>query len=156
MTSYGVTGPQWVNRGYYHRSQPDQTKSCLIYGRNISQFMALQIINKVENVQIWIFMTEISLKSCHFKSVKYKFGTKSSWTYDIYLLGRDREDYVCLAYMNLLKLHTGAETKWSPFHRWHIEMHFLGWKLLYFDLNFTEICSPGFNWQYANISSETW
>ena len=34
-----------------------------------------------------------------------------------------------------------VETKWLPFCRWHFQIHFLAWKLLDFDSNFTEICS---------------
>ena len=33
-------------------------------------------------------------------------------------------------------------------------MHFREWKLLYSNSNFTEICSYGFNYQYANIGSD--
>ena len=32
-------------------------------------------------------------------------------------------------------------TKWPPFRRRHFQKHFLQWKSLYFDLNFTEGCS---------------
>ena len=32
-------------------------------------------------------------------------------------------------------------------------MHFLEWKVWYFDSNFTEVCPQGFNWQQASISS---
>ena len=39
------------------------------------------------------------------------------------------------------------------FYRWHFHMHFLEWKVLYFDLNFTEVCSQGFNWQNVCIGS---
>ena len=38
--------------------------------------------------------------------------------------------------------------------RRHFQMHFLEWKLLYFKLNFTEVCSQGSNWQYASIGSD--
>ena len=30
-------------------------------------------------------------------------------------------------------------------------MHFREWKVLYFDLNFTEVGSQGSNWQYVGI-----
>ena len=43
--------------------------------------------------------------------------------------------------------HIEAMTKWQPFCRWHFLIHFLLWKLLYFDSNFTEICSKGSSWQ---------
>ena len=33
-------------------------------------------------------------------------------------------------------------------------MHFHEWKILYFDLNFTEICSWGSNSQYSSIGSD--
>ena len=38
-------------------------------------------------------------------------------------------------------------TKWLPFHRWHFQMHFHQWKVLYSDSNFTKICSQGPNWR---------
>ena len=31
-------------------------------------------------------------------------------------------------------------------------MHFREWKYLYFDLNFSEICSEGANWQQPSIA----
>ena len=51
--------------------------------------------------------------------------------------------------------HIEAETKWSkinqmPLCRWHIQIHFLDWKLLNFDSNFTEVCSLSL---YDNSSS---
>ena len=33
-------------------------------------------------------------------------------------------------------------------------MDFLEWKFLDFDLNFTEICSQVYYWQYDNIGSD--
>ena len=41
-----------------------------------------------------------------------------------------------------------------PFFRRHFQMHFLEWKLLYFDSNFTEVCSLGFKSQWAIIGSD--
>ena len=32
-------------------------------------------------------------------------------------------------------------TKWLPFHRQYFQMHFREWNVLYFDWNFTEVCS---------------
>ena len=37
--------------------------------------------------------------------------------------------------------HIEAETKWPPFCRRHFQMHFLEWKCLNIDYNFTEVCS---------------
>ena len=31
-------------------------------------------------------------------------------------------------------------------------MHFREWKILYFDYNFTDVCSQGSNWQSSSIS----
>ena len=45
--------------------------------------------------------------------------------------------------------HSEAETKWLPFCRRHFKIDFLVWKLLNFDLNFTEIYSKGSNQQQA-------
>ena len=33
------------------------------------------------------------------------------------------------------------ETKWPLFRRRHFQMHFHEWKVLYFDSNFTDVCS---------------
>ena len=37
-----------------------------------------------------------------------------------------------------------------PFCRYHIQIHFHEWRLLYFDSNFIEIYSSRSNWQYAS------
>ena len=39
------------------------------------------------------------------------------------------------------RYHIEAETKWTPFHRRHFEVHFLEWKCLNSDWNFIEVCS---------------
>ena len=44
-------------------------------------------------------------------------------------------------------------TKWPPFHRQHFQMHFHEWKFLYFDSNFTEVCSQGVNRQKVSVGS---
>ena len=36
-----------------------------------------------------------------------------------------------------------AWTKWLLFSRWHFQIYFLEGKMLYFDCNFTEVCSRG-------------
>ena len=45
-------------------------------------------------------------------------------------------------------------TKWSPFRRRHVQMHFLEWKYFNFKQYFIEICSLGSNWQYVGIGSD--
>ena len=42
-------------------------------------------------------------------------------------------------------------TKWLPFHRPHFQLHFLEWKVLYFDSNFTGVCSKGSNWKLEQL-----
>ena len=37
--------------------------------------------------------------------------------------------------------HIEAETRWPPFSRQHFQMHFLQWKYMNFNQNFTEVCS---------------
>ena len=44
-------------------------------------------------------------------------------------------------------------TKWPRFRRRYFQMHFREWKVLYFDSNFTEVCSYGSNWQHVSIGS---
>ena len=38
-----------------------------------------------------------------------------------------------------------------PFNRWYFYIHFHEWNVLYFDSNFTEVCSLGSNWQQPSI-----
>ena len=40
--------------------------------------------------------------------------------------------------------HWGQD-KWPPFSRRHFQMHFLEWKCINFDSDFTEVCSQGSN-----------
>ena len=42
--------------------------------------------------------------------------------------------------INLIQL-ISPWTKWLPFRRRYFHMHFSEWKVLYFDYNFTEVCS---------------
>ena len=42
---------------------------------------------------------------------------------------------------HLDRSYIDAETKWPTFCRWQIKMHFLEWKPLYFNSNFSEISS---------------
>ena len=42
-------------------------------------------------------------------------------------------------------------TKWTLSCRRYFQMHFREWKVLYFDTNFTEVCSLGFNWQKNSV-----
>ena len=48
-----------------------------------------------------------------------------------------------------------AETKWPTCYWRHYQIHFLEWKLLYFDSNFTEIGSSWPNEQYTSIAQAT-
>ena len=43
--------------------------------------------------------------------------------------------------VSFLIWHSEAWTKWLTFRRWQVKMHFLEWKPMYFNQNFTEICS---------------
>ena len=47
-----------------------------------------------------------------------------------------------------------AETKWLPFCRRQIQRHFLEWKCLSCDQNFTRFCFLGSNWQFFSIGSD--
>ena len=49
-------------------------------------------------------------------------------------------DNIRFSEYQLLK-HIEAETKWTPFRRRHFQMHFLEWKYVNFDYDFTEVCS---------------
>ena len=50
--------------------------------------------------------------------------------------------------------HNKAKKKWLLFGRQHFQMHFLEWKLLNFEQDFTKICSLVSNWQYVSIGSD--
>ena len=47
--------------------------------------------------------------------------------------------------------HIEAKTKWPAFCKRHFPVHFLEWKFVYFDLNFTEVSSQWCNYQQASI-----
>ena len=42
-------------------------------------------------------------------------------------------------------LHIETETKWPPFSRRHFQVHFLEWKYINFDYDFTEVSFQGSN-----------
>ena len=44
-------------------------------------------------------------------------------------------------------------TKWLPFCIWHFQMHFIGRHFVYFESNFTELCSEESCWQKVSIGS---
>ena len=52
--------------------------------------------------------------------------------------------YIFPDYMWFILTHWGQD-KWPPFSRRHFQMHFLQWKCINFDSNFTEVCSQGSN-----------
>ena len=53
-------------------------------------------------------------------------------------------------WLNTLRLkQNGCQFPW-----WHFQMHFLEWKCMNFDWDFTEVCSLGFSWQYSSIGSD--
>ena len=47
---------------------------------------------------------------------------------------------------SMCELNIEAETKWPPFCRWYIQMHFLEWKCSHFNWNFTDVSSLGSNY----------
>ena len=58
-------------------------------------------------------------------------------------------------HMSSISLNSSPpRTKWPPFRRRHVQMHFLEWKYLNFKQNFIEIRSLGSNWQYVGIGSD--
>ena len=61
------------------------------------------------------------------------------------LLGHNHVDGLALTHWDQGKLDTISQTT-------H-QMHFRVWKLLYFDSNFTEVCSLWSNWQKSSIGS---
>ena len=52
-----------------------------------------------------------------------------------------RQHHIIMIFM----LNIEAETTWPPFSRRHFEMHFLEWKYINYDCDFTEVCSQGSN-----------
>ena len=55
-----------------------------------------------------------------------------------------------------LSLEWGILTHWcrDNMARLHFQMHFLEWKCMNFDSDFTELSSQGSNWQYLSTSSD--
>ena len=63
----------------------------------------------------------------------------------------DQQPLWWLDYLNIfcfqhirVKLHWGRD-KWPPISWRHFQMHFLEWKCMNFDSDFTEVCSKWFN-----------
>ena len=60
------------------------------------------------------------------------------------LLGCNIQDWIIPIWNHNWRVHVGthieADTKWLSFSRWNFQMHFLEWKCMYFDHNFTEVC----------------
>ena len=54
----------------------------------------------------------------------------------------------------LIYWYIETHTKWQPFCKRHFHINFLMSKLLYFDSNFTEMCSQWSNWQQTSIGSD--
>ena len=54
---------------------------------------------------------------------------------------------------NFPLLHIEAWRKWHTFCRQHFQMHFFNEKFLRFNLNFTEVCSQGSDWQWVSTGS---
>ena len=55
--------------------------------------------------------------------------------------------HICVTRPQWVKCyHTEAEKKWLSVCKQHFQINFVQWKL-YFDSNFTEICSQGSNWR---------
>ena len=52
----------------------------------------------------------------------------------------------CLTHWGLDKMAAISQTTF--------QMHFLEWKCLNFNWNFTEVCSQGSNWQFSSIGSD--
>ena len=117
--------------------------------------------------------------SCHwslFLSVQltitqhwFRYGLSPNWWRSIIWTNADPINWhiyaalwrrwVNISMINILSLNTGrvnteAETKWSPYRRWQLQVHFLEWKLLNFKWNFTKISSLWSNWQYGSIGSD--
>ena len=52
-----------------------------------------------------------------------------------------RYGYTCNKHLNIEALHIETETKCPPFSRRHCETHFLEWRCMNFDWEFSEVCS---------------
>ena len=67
------------------------------------------------------------------------------WTFRLeYPDGNFGQDHLSFFFMKIKSMDKkaiGAWTKWLLFWRWHFRMHFLEGELLFFDWNFTGICS---------------
>ena len=73
-------------------------------------------------------------------------GNSQPWSYGCSSV-RDTGASIATRLMSTLRLRQ----KWLPFCRQHIQINFLVWKLLWFDSNFTEICSHRSNHQWTGI-----
>ena len=57
----------------------------------------------------------------------------------------DFENILIITNRQMLVLTHWGRDNWTPFRRRHFQMHFLEWKYINFDQNFTEVCSWGSN-----------
>ena len=56
--------------------------------------------------------------------------------------------------VHIFAIRNATETKWPPFYRQHLKVHFREWKPLNFKQDLTEICTLCSNQQYGSIGSD--
>ena len=88
--------------------------------------------------------------SAIYNSVKFESSFSFNWLYGFLLFTSCFSCFVFFFTWDLKKNqehaaqflnHIEAGTRLPPFSRRHIQMHFLEWKCINFDENFTEVCS---------------
>ena len=79
-----------------------------------------------------------SQSNCHFTLIVILPKVTTCIQLTILLIWSARQGQILV---NLSTMHTEACSKWLTFCRQHFQIHFLEWICLYFDSNFTDICS---------------
>ena len=110
-----------------------------------------------------IFMSNYFLKLCilmlylkshsmhNTQNMKLEHGSFSNEEFVLFFWGLNTLFRIHISWPHLIPLHLlepkyqhiEVETKWRPFYRWPVQMHFLEWKCMNFDWNFTEVYSLG-------------
>ena len=133
--------------------------SSLLHAHSIDFFNPYRSGNSWKSIRCWLalwllmhwcFSTRSSAATI---LTKYPFfraftqnGCFQSWN-DSMKIDLKKIIITMIIIINMIKVHyhIKAETKWPPFSRWHFQMHFLEWKLFYFEKIFIEICFSGSN-----------
>ena len=131
----------WINRSVNNGEAGDFRRYCVHYD-------VIVMWNRISKMVTILFRPECinalyhTLNECfehsHFSSNLYSF----IYSNEIYQLRKYVDWLFIFAIRGISVMLTHLPwTKWPPLRRRHFQMNFHGWKVFYFDSNFTENCS---------------